>query len=233
MGSARAEEDDVADVDESVPVTQQVVGVLGGTGSQGRGLALRLARGGVTVVLGSRDAARAEEAAATIGSGVTGTDNASCAAAADVVIVAVPYEGHRETLAAVRDELAGKIVVDCVNALGFGKQGPFALDVPDGSACQEAAATLPGSTVIGAFQNLSAEVLLDEAITSVDADVLVLGEDRAAIEKVIALADVIPGVRGIYGGRLRNAGQVESLTANLIAINRRYKTHASIRITGV
>ncbi|MET0766005.1 MAG: NADPH-dependent F420 reductase [Aeromicrobium sp.] len=214
-------------------MTEQIIGVLGGTGSQGRGIALRLARAGVKVVLGSRDATRAEEAAAALGSGVTGADNAGCAAAADIVIVAVPYDGHRDTLAGLREELTGKIVVDCVNALGFGKEGPFALDVPDGSACQEAAATLPDSTVIGAFQNLSAEVLLNEEITSVDADVLVLGEDRPAVERIIALADVIPGVRGIYGGRLRNAGQVESLTANLIAINRRYKTHASIRITGV
>jgi NADPH-dependent F420 reductase len=226
-------ENHVTDHEEMVPVTEQVIGVLGGTGSQGRGIALRLARAGVRVVLGSRDASRAEEAAAALGSGVTGADNAACAAAANIVIVAVPYDGHRETLAALSTELSGKIVVDCVNALGFGKEGPFALDVPDGSACQEAAATLPNSIVIGAFQNLSAEVLLNEEITSVDADVLVLGDDRPSIDRIVELANVIPGVRGIYGGRLRNAGQVESLTANLIAINRRYKTHASIRITGV
>lgn len=219
--------------DQTVPVTDRTIGVLGGTGAQGRGIALRLARAGVRVVLGSRDASRAQEAATALGSGVTGADNAACAAEADIVVVAVPYDGHRETLAALSEQLSGKIVVDCVNALGFGKQGPYALEVPEGSVCQEAAATLPDSTVIGAFNNLSAEVLLDESVSSVDADVLVLGEDRAAVDLVIELADVLPGVRGIYGGRLRNAGQVEALTANLIAVNRRYKTHASIRITGV
>jgi len=223
----------VTEHDQTVPVTDRTIGVLGGTGAQGRGIALRLARAGVRVVLGSRDASRAQEAATALGSGVTGADNAACAAEADIVVVAVPYDGHRETLAALSEQLSGKIVVDCVNALGFGKQGPYALEVPEGSVCQEAAATLPDSTVIGAFNNLSAEVLLDESVSSVDADVLVLGEDRAAVDLVIELADVLPGVRGIYGGRLRNAGQVEALTANLIAVNRRYKTHASIRITGV
>lgn len=219
--------------DPVVDLTTLTIGVLGGTGPQGRGIALRLARAGLSVVIGSRDAGRAAATAEEIGDGVRGDDNAGCAAACDLVVVAVPYDGHRELLESLRAELAGKIVVDCVNALGFGKQGPFALDVPEGSVCEEAAATLPDSTIVGAFHNLSAEVLTNEEITSVDADVLVLGEERADVEQIIALANVIPGVRGIYGGRLRNAGQVEALTANLIAINRRYKTHASIRITGV
>lgn len=209
------------------------LGVIGGTGPQGSGIAVRLARSGLRVVLGSRDSTRAQEAAEKLGSGITGTDNAACADQADIVIVAVPYDGHRETLSDLREQLAGKIVIDCVDALGFGKQGPFALEVPEGSVCEEAATVLPDSTASGAFNNLSAEVLLDDAVESVDADVLVLGEDREAVEQVIELADLIPGVRGIFGGRLRNAGQVEALTANLIAINRRHKTHASIRITGV
>lgn len=211
----------------------QVIGVLGGTGAQGRGLALRLAQGGLSVVLGSRDAGRAGEAAAALHPSVTGTDNASCAEQATIVIVAVPYEGHRELLAELEPQLRGKIVVDCVNPLGFDKQGPFPIRVPDGSACEEAAAILTESTVIGAFHNVSAVILLDETIESVGSDVLVLGEDREAVDTIIALAGRISGARGVFGGRLRNAFQVEAFTANLIAINRRYKAHASISITGI
>jgi NADPH-dependent F420 reductase len=129
--------------------------------------------------------------------------------------------------------LAGKLVVDCVNPLGFDKKGPFALDVAEGSAAQQAAALLPESTVVAAFHHISAALLDDSSVESVDTDVLVLGDDRDATDLVRALADAIPGMRGIYGGRLRNAGQVEALTANLIAINRRYKAHAGIRVTDV
>ena len=211
----------------------QIIGVLGGTGAQGRGLALRLADSGLAVVLGSRDADRARAAASALHPAVTGTDNVSCAEQATIVIVAVPYEGHRELLTELEPQLRGKIVIDCVNPLGFDKQGPFVIRVPDGSACEEAAAILAESTVIGAFHNVSAVVLLDETVESVGSDVLVLGEDREAVETVIELAGRIAGVRGVFGGRLRNAFQIESLTANLIAINRRYKTHASISITGL
>ncbi|MET0992874.1 MAG: NADPH-dependent F420 reductase [Mycobacterium sp.] len=209
------------------------IGVLGGTGAQGRGLALRLAQGGLSVVLGSRDARRAQVAADALYESISGTDNATCAQQSDIVIVAVPYDGHRDLLVELAPHLRGKIVVDCVNALAFDKQGAYPIHVAAGSAAQEAAAALPDSTVVGAFHNVSAVVLLDETIESVGSDVLVLGDVREATDAVIALAGRISGVRGIFGGRLRNAYQVESLTANLIAINRRYKTHASISITGL
>jgi NADPH-dependent F420 reductase len=214
-------------------VDGRIIGVLGGTGAQGRGLALRLAQGGLTVVLGSRDAGRARDAADALHPSVTGADNASCAEQADIVIVAVPYDGHRALLTELEPQLRGKIVVDCVNPLGFDKQGAYPIRVPDGSACEEAAAVLPDSTVVGAFHNVSAVVLLDESIASVDCDVLVLGEVREATDTVIALAARIAGVRGVFGGRLRNASQIEALTANIIAINRRHKAHASISITGL
>jgi NADPH-dependent F420 reductase len=214
-------------------VDGRIIGVLGGTGAQGRGLALRLAQGGLTVVLGSRDAGRARDAADALHPSVTGADNASCAEQADIVIVAVPYDGHRALLTELEPQLRGKIVVDCVNPLGFDKQGAYPIRVPDGSACEEAAAVLPDSTVVGAFHNVSAVVLLDESIASVNCDVLVLGEVREATDTVIALAARIAGVRGVFGGRLRNAFQIEALTANIIAINRRHKAHASISITGL
>ena len=208
-----------------------VVSVLRGTGPQGRGLARRLALAGCRVVLGSRDAARAAEAAAALPGDVTGTGNAEAARAGDVVVVAVPWEGHRELLESLAGELAGKVVVDCVNPLGFDKQGAFALPVPEGSATQQAAAVLPGSRVVGAFHHVSAVLLEDPSVESLDTDVLVLGEDREATDLVQALASVVPGMRGVYGGRLRNAHQVEAFTANLIAVNRRYKAHAGVRVT--
>ena len=145
----------------------------------------------------------------------------------------MPWDGHRELLASLAGELAGKVVVDCVNPLGFDKQGAFALPVEEGSAAQQAQAVLPDSRVVGAFHHVSAVLLLDETVESVDTDVLVLGDDREATDLVQALVGVVPGMRGVYGGRLRNAHQVEALTANLISVNRRYKAHAGLRVTDV
>ncbi|MEE2040327.1 NADPH-dependent F420 reductase [Nocardiopsis sp. CT-R113] len=224
---------------EGADIAGQTIAVLGGTGDQGRGLARRFALAGHTVLIGSRSAERAEKAARELTEGesarldVRGLDNTAAAAEGDIVIVAVPWDGHRELLEGLVGPLAGKIVVDCVNPLGFDGKGPFALDVPEGSAAQQAALILTGSTVTAAFHHVSAVVLLDPSVDEVALDVLVLGEDRAATDAVRALAERIPGVRGVFGGRLRNAHQVEALTANLIAVNRRYKTHAGVRVTGI
>ena len=215
------------------------VGILGGTGDQGRGLAYRFARAGQRVVIGSRSAERGAAAAAEVATmpgvvaEVSGGANGQAAHDADLVIVAVPWEGHAETVSALRDPLSGKVVVDCVNPLGFDKQGPYAVRVPEGSAAQQTESLLPSSRVCAAFHHVSSALLADPAVDSVDMDVLVLGDDREAVDLVIALANRIEGARGVYAGRLRNAGQVEALTANLIAINRRYKSHAGIRITGL
>ena len=219
-------------------VKELTVGVLGGTGPLGAGLARRFAAAGLTVVVGSRDAAKgariADEILADVPGGmVIGTDNAGTARQADVLIVAVPYEGHAELLRGLAGPLAGKIVVDAVNPLGFDKQGAYALDIPEGSAAQQAAALLPDSRVTAAFHHVSAPLLLDIEVRSVELDVLVLGDDREATDAVQALAELIPGARGIYAGRLRNAHQIEAFTANLIAINKRYKAHAGIRVTDI
>jgi len=149
------------------------------------------------------------------------------------VIVAVPWLVHRELVASLAADLAGKIVVDCVNPLGFDGEGAFAMRVEEGSAAQQTAALLPDSRVVGAFHHVSSVLLLDPEVPEVPMDVLVLGDDRAATDVVQALAGRIPGMRGIYAGRLRNCGQVEAFTANLVAINRRYKAHAGLRITDV
>lgn len=214
-------------------VSTLTVGVLGGTGEQGRGLAYRWAQAGQRVVIGSRDEQRAQAVAADLGSTVEGATNAACAASSDVIVAAVPWVGHEALLGELGTELAGKIVVDCVNPLGFDKQGAFALVVEQGSAAQQAAELLPDSTVVAAFHHISAVLLLDESVATLDTDVLVLGDNREATDTVQALANRIPGLRGIYGGRLRNAAQVEAFTANLISINRRYKAHGGVRITDV
>jgi 8-hydroxy-5-deazaflavin:NADPH oxidoreductase len=221
--------------DERAQLSRLVIGILGGTGDQGRGLAHRLAMAGQRVIIGSRDASRAKSAAADLGAGplVSGALNAEAAAEADIVIAAMPWDGHRDLLAALAEPLAGKVVVDCVNPLAFDAEGAYPVTVPEGSAAQQAAAVLPDSTVVGAFHHVSATLLLDPGVDSIDLDVLVLGDDRAATDLVAALAEQIRGIRGVYGGRLRNCGQVEALTANLVAINRRYKAHAGLRITDI
>jgi len=210
-----------------------VIAILGGTGEQGRGLARRFALAGHPVIIGSRSHDRAHAIAREVGHGLRGLANKDAAREADLVIAAVPWEGHGELLAALAPELAGKIVVDCVNPMGFDQRGAYPLPVTEGSAAEQAAALLPGSRVVAAFHHVSAVLLLDAEVDSLDQDVLVLGDDRHATDLVQALAARIPGVRGIYAGRLRNAGQIEALTANLVSINRRYKAHAGLRITDI
>lgn len=224
--------------DSAVPDLKSLtISVLGGTGPQGRGLARRFAQAGLTVVIGSRGAekgaAAGAELAAATGGAITGTDNLSAAEAGDLVLVVVPWEGHDELLESLKPALAGKVVVDCVNPLGFDKQGAYALEVEEGSAAQQAAAVLPGARVVGAFHHVSAVLLLDETVATLDTDVLVVGDDREATDVAQALAARIPGMRGIYAGRLRNARQVEAMTANLISMNRRYQAHAGLRVTDV
>lgn len=227
----------MTDETQTPDLTGKTIAVLGGTGPQGRGLARRFAQAGLNVVLGSRTtekgAAAAAELSEAIGVPVSGSDNRGASESGDIVLVVVPWDGHGELLADLKPALDGKIVVDCVNPLGFDKQGAYALPVAEGSATQQAAAILTESTVVGAFHNVSAVLLEDPEVTDLGTDVLVLGDDRAATDLVQALADTIPGVRGVYGGRIRNAHQVEALTANLISMNRRYKAHAGVRVTDV
>ncbi len=225
-------------------VEDLVVGILGGTGPQGRGLGVRLAAAGQRVLLGSRDAERARGVAADVagragtaagGTGVwvQGGSNVDVAGAADLVIVAVPYDGHAEMLGELATPLAGKVVADCVVPMGFDELGAYVLDVEEGSVAQQAAALLPDSSVVGAFHHLSAVLLEDLSRPTLDGDVMVVGDDRASMDTVQALAGRLPGMRGIYAGRLRNARQVEALTVNLVSVNRRYKVHAGVRITDV
>jgi NADPH-dependent F420 reductase len=134
-------------------------------------------------------------------------------------------------VAPLRESLVGKVVVDCVNPLGFDKQGPYALRVEEGSAAQQAAALLPESRVCAALNHVSAPLLADPDIDRIELDVLICAEERELVGVVAALVARVPGMRGIYAGRLRNAHQIEAFTANLIAINKRYKAHAGLRVT--
>jgi NADPH-dependent F420 reductase len=220
------------------PVTTYDIAVIGGTGPQGRGLAYRWARHGHRVVLGSRSADRAQQTAGEItdrlpDASVSGAANADAAAGADVVVLAVPYDGHDELVASLADQLAGKIVVSCVNPLGFDKQGPYGLDVPAGSAAQAAAALVPTARIVGAFHHVSAPTLWGEQEYLDHEDVLVCGDDAEAKAVAVELARAVTSRDGVDAGRLRIARQLETWTAVLISINKRYKTRSGTSISGI
>lgn len=218
-------------------MTSYRIAVIGGTGPQGRGLAYRWARHGHTVVIGSRAADRAEATAAEIrervAGAVSGATNADAAAGSDVVVLAVPYEGHDDLVRALTPALAGKVVVSCVNPLGFDKQGPYGLAVPGGSAAETAATIAPEATVVGAFHHVSAVSLWGDAEYLDHEDVLVCGDDKDAKQVAIELARSVTGRDGVDAGRLRLARQLEPLTAVLISINKRYKTRSGIAVSGL
>jgi NADPH-dependent F420 reductase len=225
-------------ISEGADVTTYKIAVIGGTGPQGKGLAYRWARHGHTVVLGSRAAERAGSAAEEIrtrvpDAAVSGTTNADAAAAADVVVLAVPYDGHDELVRELAPALAGKVVISCVNPLGFDKRGPYGLDVAGGSAAEEAAAHVPDATVVGAFHHVSAVSLWGDEEYLDHEDVLVCGDTADAKAVAIELARAVTGRDGVDGGKLRLARQLEPLTAVLISINKRYKTRSGIAIAGI
>lgn len=217
------------------------IAVIGGTGPQGKGLGYRFARAGHDVVLGSRSAEKAgpvadevtERLAGVEGAGsVTGAANADAIGEADVVLLAVPYDGHAELVESL--PLAGRTVISCVNPLAFDKRGAHGrvIDGGEGSAAEEAQRLQPEATVVGAFHNVSA-VLLWGDDDHLDEDVLVVGDVVEAKEVAMDLAEAVTSRRGIDAGKLRLARQLEPFTAVLISINRKYKTHAGVRISGV
>jgi NADPH-dependent F420 reductase len=226
----------------SIPgVTTYRIAVMGGTGPQGKGLGYRFARHGHDVVVGSRAAekaaAAAEEIAARLldaaGAGnVSGAANAEACADADVVVLAVPWEGHDELVSSL--PLAGKTVISCVNPLAFDKRGAHGqvIDGGEGSAAEHAAELAPEATVVGAFHNVSA-VLLWGDDDFLDEDVLCVGDSDEGKQVAMELARAVTGREGISAGKLRLARQLEPLTAVLISINRKYKVHSGIRITGL
>jgi NADPH-dependent F420 reductase len=218
------------------------IAIVGGTGPEGSGLALRWARAGETVIIGSRDAHRASEAARELnererGAAIplSGSENNSACEKADIVVLTVPFEVHAEMLKHLKSALrSGQILVDTTVPLAasIGGRATRTLGVWQGSAAQQAAELVPdGVPVVAAFHNTSADVLRGD--DSVDCDVIVCSDDREAARKVRALARKIPGVRSLDGGKLENARIVEQITALLIGFNIRHKGHSGLRITGL
>jgi len=215
------------------------VSIIGATGALGFGLALRLARAGCTVTIGSRDAERAEQAADRVrdtvsGSLVTGLPNEAAAAGSELVVLSVPFFTQSETLHDLREALRpGQLVVDATVPLAaaVGGRATRTLGVWQGSAAQQAQELVPaGVTVLSALHTVSAAVLRD-LDQELDEDVLLCGDKRDDKRRVAALVDAIGGLRCVDCGRLEMARITEGMTALMISINARYKTHAGVRIT--
>jgi NADPH-dependent F420 reductase len=219
----------------------RTIAVLGGTGAEGFGLALRWAQAGETVIIGSRDAKRAQEAADKIKqragaiAKISGMENAAACAAAELLVLTVPFEGHAALLKQLKPVFrSGSIVVDATVPLAASVGGRVSrtLGVWQGSAAQETAELVPdGVSVVAAFQNVGSEILNAEG--PIDCDVIVCSDDIEAGKTVRALAAKIPGVRAIDGGKLENARILEQITALLIGLSIRHKGHSGIRITGL
>jgi 8-hydroxy-5-deazaflavin:NADPH oxidoreductase len=216
------------------------IGILGGTGKLGSGLALRWATAGVPVTIGSRDAARAaaraEELRGHLPAGAASIDGVANAdaAALPVVVAAVPTEGAGELVGELAEQLDGAVLVSTLSPLAFDGRGPRPGSA-DGaaSAAELLAARAPGARVVGGFHTVSAIPLraLDDDL---DEDVLLCGDDDEAVAQVAALVDEhLPGARAVHCGPLRLAGTLEGLTAVLISVNRRHAAHAGVRISGL
>lgn len=213
---------------------------LGGTGPEGRGLAMKLALAGEDVIIGSRDAERAASAASELaamlkGSGgrIEGSDNSTAASRADAAFLTVPYEAQKPMLAQLAGPLSGKVVVNVIAPMRFERgRGAIAVPVEAGSAAEEAQSMLPDSRVVAAFQNVSAEEL-QEPDQEMEGDVVVCADNREAKALVMSLTEKIPNLRPVDGGGLANSRYVEQITPLLVNINRIYKVHSGIRIVGV
>jgi len=219
-----------------------MIAIVGGTGPEGMGLALRWARAGEAIVIGSRDAQRARDVAGELarklgaGARLSGASNPEAVASADIVVLTVPFGGHAPILKLLRPALKpGSVLIDTTVPLAaaVGGQPTRTIGIWQGSAAQEAAELVPaGVSVAAAFQNISAELL--NGNEPVDCDVIVCADDERARQVASDLAGKIPGARAINGGKLENARIIEQLTALLISINTKYKVHrAGLRITGL
>ena len=208
------------------------VGILGGTGPAGRGVAVRLAAAGHDVVLGSRDAERAAQVASGLGaasiSGASNDDAANC----EIVVVATPWDSAVATVRALRDALAGKVVISMVNALAKEGREMLPLYPPRGSMAAQIAAALPTSRVVGAFHHLPASEMenLEGALA---ADVVIFGDDAEARTRVESLVNEMPGLRAVIAGTMSLASAVEAFTAVCISINIRHKAHSYVALAGL
>jgi NADPH-dependent F420 reductase len=214
------------------------VAIIGGTGKLGTALATRFAHAGHEVIIGSRDAARAQAAAAALAARlgvdtadrVRGLANTEAAVSAEIVVVAVPFEGQSETLRELAPAIGSRIVISTAVPLRMDETGPVHVDVPEGSATEQVASLLPTTTVVGALHTVSSATLrkLDR---DVDADVIITGDNPEAKEAAAELLTALSGVRVIDGGPLRNSRYIEQLTVLLLSINMRHHRHTGIRVT--
>ena len=227
-------------------MSNQLIAIIGGTGDQGKGLALRWARAGFEIIIGSRDRERAKAASAETramlnASGANnfdldGATNADAAAAAQIIVLTIPFAAHIPTLKEIREKInTGSLIVDVTVPLepAVGGKPTRVLGVWAGSAAEQCRELAPeGVQVVSAFQNVGAEALarLDR---EVECDVIVCGDDKEAKQRLRPLVAAIPGCRYVDGGPLANSRTVEAITALLIGLNIRYKTHTGLRITGV
>jgi hypothetical protein len=214
--------------------SQAVIALLGGTGKEGPALALRWANAGYKVIIGSRDTARAQAAAAEINAqlhidSVEGMENAEAARRADISVLTVVHSAHAAALESLKDALQGKILVDATARVEFGDPRP-----PQAPSAARMAQDIlgPGVRVVAAFQNVPASALRKNLDQPVKTDVLVCADDTDAAEQVVALAEA-GGMTAYYAGGLDNAVVVEGLTALLIAMNKHYGGHGTVRIAGV
>ena len=213
------------------------IGIIGGSGMEGRGLGLRFALAGHSVILGSRDAGRAQEAAGAVtaiasGVPVSGALNPDAAAQSDWVVLSVPHEGLADMVRALAPQLDGKVVISVVAPLDFDGGVPSAVLLPEGSAAELVQGLLPDSRVTSAFHNLSAKELL-KVDEDIEGDVIVCGDDAEAKGLTIGLAAAIPNLRGIDGGPVRNSRAVEEMTALLLYVNKKAKSRATIKLLGL
>ena len=225
----------------SVPKISGPIAILGGTGPAGTGLALRFARAGETVIIGSRNGKRAQKAASDLQlkiggqARVSGMENSAACAATNLLVLTVPFEGQAGLLKQLKPSItSGSILIDSTVPLAasVGGRASRPLGVWQGSAAQQAAELVPkGVSVVAAFHNLSAELLNGD--DSLDCDVIVCSDNSEAAQLTRELAAKIPGVRAVDGGKLENARIVENITALLIGLNIRHKGHSGIRITGL
>jgi 8-hydroxy-5-deazaflavin:NADPH oxidoreductase len=220
---------------------REPIPIIGGTGALGAGLATRWAQAGVPVVLGSRAAERAEEAAAKVraavpGADITGLENGEAAKQGPIVFLTVPFRAQSENLNNLREALSpGQILVDCTVPLAAAVSGKAtrSLGVWQGSAAQQAQEMVPeGVTVVSALHTVGAPTLSDTGAV-LGEDVLVCGDKKADKARVARLIELIPGLRAVNAGSLEMARIVEQLTPMLISVNSRYKAHAGIQLTGL
>ena len=220
--------------------TKPSIGIVGGTGDLGRGLAVRLAKAGHPLIIGSRNAEQAVASAEAVSAvladrgiahpAISGADNVATAQQGDIVFVTVPFGAHQPTLESIRDAVQGKVLVDVTVPLVPPKVARVQLPA-EGSAGQIAQALLGEAVhVVSAFQNVAAAHL--QADMEIPCDVLVTGNDKASRQTVIDLIESM-GMRGFHAGLINNAAAAEALTSILININKQYKTHAGLRLTGI